>query len=307
MNSGPFAWLEREALDERSTIDLAFVGPSLMWAGIDTPLVQDALSRAEGKPAIVRTLASNWRGEDLTYTFLRDLLAHRRVKNVVLSLPANPGDRRDEPHPMAYRFLALGHGSEGMSGLSFQSQAQLVGDFVLGAPRHLLSLIRANPREDPRSDVAKLGGSLRRAGYNGGAFVPDDRDAEPVSPEELIYSPSRPGWFRFTDVPLSDYESHFVRLLLELLQTNGVNVMFLHIPMYSERAVEKVDELRPWPSEHGVGHLVGVAPARLFRGLPDADIQNFYYNEHLNANGARRFTRAILPALLTLYVDHTPS
>jgi hypothetical protein len=208
---------------------------------------------------------------------------------------------------MAYRFLAPGHGSEALAGLPIWSQTQLVGDFVLGAPRHLLSLLRANPREEPRKDVANLGAKLERLGYLGGTFVPDDRDADPPSPDELVYSASRNGWFRFADVPLSEYESHFVRLIVELLRQNAVNVIFLHIPTYGERAVEKVGELRPWPAELGVGHLVGIAPTRLFRGLTDDEIRHFYYNEHLNANGARRFTRAILPALLSLHVDHATS
>src|SRR5204862_8192102 len=53
--SGPFVWLEHETLEERSTVDLAFVGPSFVWAGVDTPLVQSALSGALGRPAVTRT------------------------------------------------------------------------------------------------------------------------------------------------------------------------------------------------------------------------------------------------------------
>jgi hypothetical protein len=306
VTSGPFAWLEKETLEERSTIDLALVGPSYLWAAVDTPRVQAALSEALGRPAVARTLAYNWRGEDVTYTILRDLLSRRHVKNVVLFVP-NPWNRREQPHPMAYRFLALGHGSEALAGLPMENQVQLAGAFMLGAPRHLLSLLRANPRETPASDEATLGAQLRQAGYLGAPFVPDDRDAEPVGVDDLVYSPDRQGWFHFTEAPLDPYESHFLHLSLALLEQKGVNVIFLHVPTVYERTLARVDELERWPTELVRGHLVGVAPARLFRDLTEREIERFYYNDHLNENGARRFTRAVMPALLRLYDDHTPT
>ena len=50
--------------------------------------------------------------------------------------------------------------------------------------------------------------------------------------------------------------------------------------------------------------IVGVPPATLFQGLTDAEIDQFYYNEHLNANGCRLFTRTITPALVKTYVEN---
>jgi len=305
--SGPYAWIEKQTLEERSTVDLAFVGPSFLWAGIDTPLVQSALSQALGRPAVVRSLTFNWWGEDLTYTVLRDLLMRRPVKTVVMMLP-NARTHRDTPHPMAYRFLALGHGSEALPGLPTKDQIQLLGEFVLGAPRHLLSVVRADPEEAPPArDEATLGAMLAPVGYLGAPFVPDDRDTEPASADELVYSPDQQGWFHFSGAKLGTYESHFVHLMLELLKQKGVNVIFLHVPLFEERKLAQVEELRPWPSELGMGSLVGIPPTRLFRGLTDREIEHFYKDSHLNANGARRFTRAIWPALLRHHDDHAPS
>ena len=51
------------------------------------------------------------------------------------------------------------------------------------------------------------------------------------------------------------------------------------------------DEPRSWPQ-------FGIATARLFEGLSDDEAHAFYYNEyHLNASGAKLYSRAIAPAL----------
>src|SRR5438309_682095 len=51
--AGPYSFLEREIYEERSDLDLAFVGDSLLWVGIDTPLVARSLGPVLGRPARV--------------------------------------------------------------------------------------------------------------------------------------------------------------------------------------------------------------------------------------------------------------
>src|SRR6185369_7920682 len=97
---GPFSHIQQGVFEEKGDIDLLFIGSSFLWAGIDTPQVERAQSAQLGRKATVLTLGSNWWGEDLTYFLLRDLLARRRVKMVVFSMPTKT-DQQSAPHPGA--------------------------------------------------------------------------------------------------------------------------------------------------------------------------------------------------------------
>ena len=58
-----------------------------------------------------------------------------------------------------------------------------------------------------------------------------------------------------------------------------------------------------WPERSGpTVFLVGIAPRRLFGPLPESDRRKLFAQfDHLNENGQRYFTRALIPALLRVY------
>jgi hypothetical protein len=96
---------------------------------------------------------------------------------------------------------------------------------------------------------------------------------------------------------------HFVRLIADLVREHGVRLVLFHIPHWSWRARPVVDERVDWPRLFGGDTtLIGVPPALLFQGLGEDEIKQLYVNEHLNASGARFFTRSITPALLSVHL-----
>src|SRR5262249_37814750 len=97
-SEGPFSHIQHQVFEGKGDSDRLVIGSSLIWAGIDTPQVERALSAQLGRKATVLTLGSNWWGEDLTYFLLRDLLARRKVKMVVFSMPTK-NDQQSAPHP----------------------------------------------------------------------------------------------------------------------------------------------------------------------------------------------------------------
>jgi hypothetical protein len=55
--AGGFPYMHDEIFNEKEDIDIAFMGSSRIWCGIDTAQVQARLGEKLGRKAIVRTLA----------------------------------------------------------------------------------------------------------------------------------------------------------------------------------------------------------------------------------------------------------
>jgi hypothetical protein len=177
----------------------------------------------------------------------------------------------------------------------------LYGEAVLGAPRHLVSLLRRGaPIEHPVA--AHLGAKLEPWGHNGAPYLPVDKAPPTIPTEAMIYRPGAPGW-RIENVPLSLYQEHFVELIAGLLREHHVRLIAFHVPWLTDRHEPFAAERFDWPTVLGVdGALVGVAPSTLFAGLSEDEILSLYYDDHLNEAGARFFTRAIAPALAEVHL-----
>jgi hypothetical protein len=304
VGDGSFPFAAKEALDERSDVDILLLGDSTLWLGVNALLVQEELSRSEGRPANVMTFGHNWQGIDLDYALLRDTLAHRRVKTLALSIPAPIDRAQARPHHYAYHFLPFGVDPAMVSGLALDHRLTLYAESVLGAPRHLVSLIRRNPDVD-QPIRATRGSHPVEEGFEGAPYEPLGRDP-PALPADRMIAARSPESFRFTGQPLTDYQAHFVKLIAGLLREHGVRLVTFHVPRWAERASPVDEERLDWPRAFGIaGSIIGVPPAVLFEGLTDDEITRLYCNQHLNADGARFFTRAITPALLEVH-HHGP-
>lgn len=311
--AGPTAHLHDEIFGDDDPIDIAFIGSSFMWAGIDAPHVQRELSRELGRPASVTVLASVWPGLDRDYAYLHDLLSQRSVRLIVLQLPnrvlptddpaAEHNRVADEPHVQAFRLFRVGELSGALDGLAPRYRAALYGGAVLGLPRHLLSLVRPN-RVAPSEVSETLGARLDPAGYFGAPYE-RFRPEPPVVPVgEMIYGQGNDSTYAFFDEPLPPYQLHFARRMASLLAEHGVPAILLHIPQANELEAERVEERQQWLDVTGIdATLVGIAPARLFGAYTREEALRFFSSDHLNDNGAIYFTRAVTPALLQVFRD----
>jgi hypothetical protein len=311
VGTGPSAHLTRQIFEETSDIDILFVGSSLMWSGIDAPHVQRELSAALGRDAVVTVLASVWPGLDRDYAFLRDVLPRRRVRLAVIQFPNRDRPTRDtaaefnrvsdQPHVQAFRFYREGELPEVVEGLPLRARAGLYASAMLGMPRHLLSLVRSD-RVAPSGVEETLGTRFQELGFYGAPFEPFSPPPPVLSPDEMIYSPSASSSYRFFDEPLPPYQAHFAALIAHTLAAQGVPAVVLHIPQANEIDAEFVEERVDWLAETGIdAAMVGIPPARLFRGFSEEETLRFFSSDHLNQNGAAFFTRAVTPALLEVY------
>lgn len=300
--AGMYPFLGRQIFEETQELDVAFVGSSLLLKGIDAPYFQIALSHALGRKANVILLAAYWQGMDLQYFLLRDLLEHRRVRMVVMSMPI-PQFTSGRPHVQAYRWLRFGEDTDAIQGLPWLSRMTLYADAVLGAPRQFLSLLRPT-WVDPRRTVSpSLGSEYDRAGYYGVPFVPDRLSPPHLAPEAMIYSGRTQAQFDFHGTPLAPYQEHWAREIGKLVRQHGVALTLLHVNDSEERGHTTVHERMFWPDVMGVSMtIIGVPTATLFSGVPDSRFYHFFYDQHMNINGKELFTAAVTPALIDAYV-----
>jgi hypothetical protein len=303
-NHGPYTFVESEIFDTKGDIDILFLGNSLIWAGIDTPLVEQELAKKLNRKVRVVSFGSSWAGLDIPYTQLRDLLERKKVGLVILSIPRI--NFEDGPPPPAFRFLRNDAYPDITSELGLKYRISTYAGNVLRSPHDLLTLVRRN-RSQP-SDYTKSFGALMSeqgwipTGDQFTVFVPDS----PVIPStELVYSSDTRDNFQFTGVNLPPYHQFYLIKIVELLKRYRSPLAMINIPQYSEHSSQKVLEENFWPAILGCDvPLIGVPPAALYGGLNEDQIRKLHYNEHMNKNGSEFFTRTVMPAILETYVKY---
>jgi hypothetical protein len=312
---GPFSWIQQQIFTETNAVDIAFLGSSLIWSGVNTPFVQRRLSEQLRREAEVFTLGWPWPGYDPLYFIARDLLDQRRVRMLVIYDEYRGSDM---PHLHSSRWFRLGENSEALDGLPWPAQAGLYGGAVLGMPRHLLSLVRSNLLEDPAHSGANIWNTFYRApnvAEHRGAlcarigfdylqnFTPYQPLLVATPGDVVVYSADTRGAFTFTGPRTPPYQSHFARKLAQLCRERGTRLVVLHLPELRECDQAAIPEREPWPEVWSAPvDLVGIPGAKLFAGIPVTDLKKFYYDpRHLNQNGQEMFTRLLTPVLLKLY------
>ena len=302
---GAFSYVHRQIFEEKSEIDILFLSTSTLWSAVDTPHVQRELSRALGRDANVVTFGSNWRGEDLSYFLMRDLLQRRKVKLVAFSMPL-PSQLTNKPHLQSFSWMQCDDIAAVRKGLSRQNQVSLYAESVLGSPRHLLSLVRPNQLEESPV-AATLGADYRPEKYGGDAVPAWKPNGPAAAAKSMIYSPETKDQFRFIHKPLNDYQGHFLRLLFDLLRQQQVPVIIVNTPESGGRPNDVVTERMYWPEVFGSDmSIIGIPKAMLFQGMSDAEIDRFFYGQykdHLTLTGSQLFTETITPAILEIYAQ----
>ena len=301
--AGPFGYIGQEIYEQHTPIDVLLIGPSVLWNAIDARHLQSRLSAHLNRSAVVRVFGANWPGDDLTYTLLRDVLDQRQVRLVILGLPFG-NQFGDRPHVQAFRWLRLGDDPRIFEGQTVRNRAAIYAATVLGGPRQLLTRLRPNHLAADDRVGGDLGGLLSDLGFHGEPFVRIQAEPPIFSPSDMVGSNPTQGWFRVTHNNLGPYQLHFARLIGDLLRAHGLRSAVLHVPMWSDRTSDTVNEAMDWNDVLGVSiPVIGVPGGLLFAPLSPSEQRLLYYDEHLNRNGAEYFTRAVTPAILDYFDD----
>lgn len=313
---GDFPYMDGQIFRETNYVDMMFMGSSHIWAGIDTPYVQEQLSNRLGRSAVVRTFGWTWPGYDPLYAVARDLMNHRRVHMLIFD--DDCGDS-NEPHPLAPRLFRFGEDSAVLRGLPVSMQAIYYYAAIAGMPRNLLELVRNNlpanlnapnywdARAHARNIASQLGAMTSRVGFKTDSgeepFIPSV-PATGVQPSGVcVYGSVTRTNFDFASDGIPPLQLHFARKVAALAQAHRCKLVVIHLPTYDERRSTVVSMAAFWPQAlHADVAVLGIPPATLFKGLTDAQIRKLYSDGvHFNENGQKYFTALITPTLLKIY------
>jgi hypothetical protein len=323
--SGPYPWIQNQIFEETNDIDIAFVGSSHMFRGIDTPYVQAALSKQLGRPAVVRTIAWGGAGYDVLYFITQDLLAHRNVRWLVFYDEINSKQQRNVQGTSWFRFA---ENAGDIAGLPLMEQGRFYLVALVGMPRNLLGTIRHNlpaelfsskPHEQEiilhaPNPATRLGSFPAQAGFNSSEISYDFTQFVPFIPTNgvgadsvCVYSPATKSSFQFSGQPLPGWQLFFARKFAALAKAHDARLMMLHLPTTHEMRSPVIQERACWPDVLNADiSLIGIPPAVLSTNLTDDDVLKLYSDwGHLNKNGMEFYTQLITPALLKVYDSKT--
>ena len=314
---GAFPYLHDQIFLEKGDIDIAFMGTSRIWWAIDTPRVQAQLSEQLGRPAIVRTLGWNTPGYDPLYFILQDLLAHRKVRVLVIA-DCTVAEGGNAAHPRAPLYFRLGENAEALAGLPLKSQFSFYTSAIIGMPHTLLCLLRTNLPPVPSADISWPGfehlenpsrrlGSLAVPKTFGRIFSTYTAHTAATPADVRVYSEATKQDFYFSDDPPQAMQIAFAGKIGKLARDYHVQLVFLHLPRTNEFNSTVIVERTFWPNLFGLDlTMMGIPPQKLFGELnEEACLKLFYNDDHLNQNGQEYFTPIITPRLVQFYEAQT--
>ena len=303
-NHGAYSFIANEVFDNKEYIDILFLGSSVLFAGVDTPQVQQALTRELGRPARAMTFGHYFNSIDVMHMQLQDVIERKKIRMLVVSIPRMP--YTDGPSTTGCRFLRYSDVEDVFFELPLKYKAALYACGILRAPRDVLSIVRRNRDSlSPSSFAPNLGADKAEIGI--GRDPRTFTRFTPVSPSipssDMIYSPRTKDQFHFTKDEIPFYQNLFLEKLVETCRQERIPLVILNIPQYTERHSGRVIERKEWTNNFGSDvSLVGVPPTVLFAGLSEEEIGRLRFDDaHFNANGSEFFTRTILPAILEVY------
>jgi hypothetical protein len=318
--------LYHQIFEEKGDIDIAFVGSSRIWLGIDTAFVQEQLSKQLGRPVVVRTIAWGWSGFDKLFFAMRDLLQNRRIHMLVFN---DEGQDVNLMDPLARRWFRLGDEDAELMGFPIRLQSDYYFAAIQGIPRNLLELLRPNlPCEFSPATRARLEESLfcsdsqhslgslallqgfSKAPVFSTGHPPFESFSPPNSTsaaDAVIYSTATKDAFQFIGPQMLAPQTHYAQKFSALARSKSIQMVMLHVPEVADLNRVAITEREFWPdSLHADVTLLGILPQRMFTGLSEEEKLKFFADPyHLNQNGQQYFTKLITPTLSKLYENST--
>jgi hypothetical protein len=201
--------------------------------------------------------------------------------------------------------------------LTLRERATLYATTMLGAPRRLWADLHgvANLHIAPEWQTGAtereqaLGFEGVRLGWpDGGSraeYADVTRPVPDIAPSSLFYENVGDDGFVNAYAQYTAYQTAFLKQIDQIVTAQGGIFTMASTPAIADgRLIDKAFIRALWHGEPRSWPQFGIATARLFEGLSDKEAHAFYFNEyHLNASGAKLYSRAIAPALARLLTD----
>ena len=311
-------YLYQQIYKEKGDVDIAFIGSSRMYGGIDTPYVQKCLSQKLGRNAVVITLGYYGAGFDSLYFFTEDLLRNRKVKMIVINEEYRGNDRVHLMSPVWYR---AGDNAQSLDKMPLRIKISYYYAAIQGMPRNLLSLLRPNlgpnwscegiikmmRREPGENPMNRMGSRSLKVGWGNYPDHPNFVEFSPrssASPSDVcVYSQENKDKFEFSGAPTPSWVLQFAQKTATLARDHQTKLVVVNFPTTKEMRNPKIHERDFWPKLLGADATVlGIPPEKLFAGISDKDVSKLFFSyDHFNKNGQQYFTHIITPTLLKIY------
>ena len=338
---GPFPYVHDQIFEEKGDIDIAFMGSSLSWWGIDTPYVQEQMSRILGRPAVVRSICVSWAGFDSVYFVARELLRHRKVKMIVFSDSLIP-DSTDFAHRSTAKWFLWAEDAPVIADLSPREKASFYAAAVVGMPRNLLNHLRSNLPVIPSDHITFFPGlpPAINPALRLGSLAVDEQptsqtwyadsasrwsqlgkavaDQPPASgsrqempgsqPRVYEYSEQTKDNFHIVGAPMPPMQAAFCRKIGSLAGDYGVKLAYLHMTGVIEWKSHKIRLSEFWPDVFGTKvTMIGVPGAELLAGISETTLTNkiYYDSVHFTKDGQKLFATVVTPKLAQVYETQT--
>ncbi len=301
------------AIEAGGNVDVLVVGASDAETAFDPKVLSEELSAKLGRPIRVLNFGANWYGAEAYYARVQGAVSNLKVK-VVVVLDSFGGVAY--PHELA-KYWWLYPRAAIPASLSWRERATLYATTMLGAPRrswadlHGVSNLRIAPEFQAAAALRErtLGFNGVRQGWSDGGPSAEYADVTHPLPEvplaSLFYRNAKDDEFVNFYGEYSAYQTAFLKKIDEIVRAQGGIFAMASTPVASSGKLSDKAFVRPlWHDEPRSWPQFGIATTRLFEGLSDDEAHAFYYNEyHLNASGAKLYSRAIVPALAKLLSD----
>lgn len=270
---------ERIAHDPRA-IDIAFIGTSHTMNGIDDQGIQENLAK-NGLSAEVTNLGAMWMGRDLHLMLVKQLLAHKKPKMIILEI-----NEHEPPygHPLM-PYVAL---ASDMFCCSFWADFNFPKMYLLFLKEQLYGGLAgiwpaANAKPAPTRTWQYGWDPIDRT------WNPDVRHRRSLGDrlEDAVGRGPREAAYRL----VSTYGNQTVKQIVETARANGVPVVFLYLPEYAFAADPAPDSLALY---NDLGPIL-LPPPEIVR-----DSSNWGDFAHLNRAGSLK----IVPYLSTAIADY---
>lgn len=271
-------FFRKEIFEKTEPVDWLFVGPCTVWWHIHPEIIAEEVAKASGKKVTALNLGYNHFGSEVSALLLKDFLAHRSVRNVVLATPRF-NDGLSFPHPDSHQWWLYGQDSDLLQNVRWRDRFSLYSASVMGSLTHFNRRIFNPPpitRPTPLND------------QDGSKILPSKEAHIPYRdlqspPRERIWSQKNSNVIKPVSSQLQPTEKKLFIELVQRLQSQGIRVWLLSSPLKEDLNYPGLREVADWFEIFGNSvQLIGIPTEQIRQAYNSDELELSFEGENFS-------------------------